>query len=76
MKKALAFSFDEEQRLYCCACAAQIIAEPGFLWHLYLATTKLKKIDADALCPRCGYRYGGHDAQMAAERISMRRCKR
>lgn len=73
---ALAFPVDEDQACYCCACAEQILQEPGFFRHLYLATTKPRRVDADALCPRCGYRYGGHDAQMAAERISMRRCKR
>ena len=70
--KALAFPFDEEGKLYCCACAEQIMAEPGFLKALYLATTRLRKVDASAKCPRCGHEYGGHDALCAAERITRR----
>ena len=68
--RALAFPFDEEGNLYCCKCAEQIMAEPGFLKHLYLATTQLRKVDGADKCLRCGHEYGGHDALCAAGRIA------
>lgn len=68
--RALAYPFDEDQTLRCCACTEQILAEPGFLRMLYLATTRPIKISCDDKCPRCGDYYGSKEAQCAAERIA------
>lgn len=67
--KALAFQIDGKN--YCCACAEHQAVRSGCP-HLFLELTGTKdlvKVDGDTLCPLCGYRFGGHDAQMAAVRI-------
>lgn len=65
--KALAFKIS--QNTYCCACAEQLARISGSP-HLFFSLYKPKRVNAEAVCSRCGYWYGSHDASCAADRIS------
>jgi hypothetical protein len=65
--KALAFKVGG--RTYCCSCSNQLANVTGFP-HLFFATNRPSKVNAEAVCPRCGNYYGDPISQDAAVRIA------
>ena len=65
--KALAFKVGG--RTYCCSCSYRLANVTGFP-HLFFATNRPSKVNAEAVCPRCGNYYGDPISQDAAVRIA------
>ena len=65
--KALAFKVGG--RTYCCSCSYRLANVTGFP-HLFFATNRPSRVNAEAVCPRCGNYYGDPISQDAAVRIA------